>query len=73
MYCTYPDMRRESINVQTDCQIRSLEIGQGHKKAEMARAREAEPEQTGGDPGGRRRGGSGDSRVLRSTYFVPCI
>lgn len=50
-FCTYPDMRKESINGQTVCQIRSLEIGQGHTKAEMARAREAEQNKLGGTRG----------------------
>lgn len=44
-------MRKESINGQTVCQIRSLEIGQGHTKAEMARARKAEQNKLGGTRG----------------------
>lgn len=51
MYCTYPDMRKGSINGQTVCQIRSLEIGRCHTKAEMARAREAEQNKLGGTRG----------------------
>lgn len=39
------------MNGQTVCQIRSLEIGQGHTKAKMTRAREAKQNKLGGTRG----------------------
>lgn len=41
-------------------------------KSRNGKGRGSRTEQTGGDPGERRRGGSGDSRVLLSTQYLLC-